>query len=201
MARKPSPKQDHVQGVLPDDRPIEDVLQDMLPPEDEPPPEPTLEELGLNLDPDRPAVHAQVVFEDEEPPLVVKMTPQMTMKPEAPPSSSTALTRPPVNEGGGKSPLPALIQFHSRITVTSAYQFDGRTALAPDYVDRNWVTVLDGRPALILRDKDNIEQAVVRLGDWILKQDIQNDAGEIEHDKVVAMTNDEFQKYFVKKAS
>lgn len=87
--------------------------------------------------------------------------------------------------------LPDSTKWRSRVTIGSAWQFDGQLHLAPDWVDRNWAAWEDG-PALNVPDV-----GIVKKDQWIVVQQVLDDHGGLAYEEIKVYPDGTFRSLFM----
>lgn len=127
----------------------------------------------------------QPVFEDEP------SDPGKFLEGASPPRHEPPMPSPP-------PPGPKVVRYEQRIRVLEAYRYDGRTAEAPEWIDRNWVVWDNGdderRPGPALAVPGQKHQC--RVGDYIVRQAVRMSA-ETEDVSVEVWRADEFERLFI----
>lgn len=130
----------------------------------------------------------------EAPPATFK-----TMDPD-PKTGKIATLERPSHLDPATLPVGTEVQYEPRVSIVTAYRFNGQVAKAPDYIDRNWISYNDG-PTLTVMDGD-VEIGLCKVGDWICRQDVTiDDASEPEGKRVVkgklaVISSDEFDRLY-----
>jgi len=81
------------------------------------------------------------------------------------------------SEGPGGAGAPSGVRYMHRIHVVDAYQFDGRVAAAPDWVDRGWLAYNDG-VALLVPVAPMGTSAWCNIGDFVVRQNVLVDTAD-----------------------
>lgn len=94
---------------------------------------------------------------------------------------------------------PEELRYEPRVSIVSAYRFQGQVHLAPTWVDRNWIGYDDG-PVLRVCTPDGVDIGCAKVGDWIVSQDVKVDKPgggfEVEHQKTVVISQSEFSRLY-----
>jgi hypothetical protein len=167
-----------------------------------PAPEVRLESLSVTLP--SSAIVPQIAIHAPSQPFVDASTapqprpaPKPTQKP-APiaPGEPTPVPKPkPVPP----PPTPPQPRFVQRITVTDAYQFDGRIQTAPAWIDRNWLSHDDEAKWVVgsgvVIDVPRVGKA--RIGDYIAQQHVYEDDGSQTASRMAVYGREEFERLFL----
>lgn len=86
---------------------------------------------------------------------------------------------------------PNTTQYRSRVTVGSAWQYDGALHTAPDWVDRNWAAYEDG-PAINVPDI-----GIVKKNQWIVVQQVLDDHGVVDFTELKVYDDAVFRSLFM----
>lgn len=86
---------------------------------------------------------------------------------------------------------PSATRYRSRVTIGAAYQYDGKLHLAPDFIDRNWAAWEDG-PAINVP-----EVGIVKQGQWIVIQEVLDDAGAVNFTELKVYDDHVFRSLFM----
>jgi hypothetical protein len=90
------------------------------------------------------------------------------------------------------SSLPSDQTYRSRVSVSTAYRYDGAVRSAPEFIDRNWMAYDNGGPAL------NIPNVgLLHVGEWLVIQDILDDDGSIALTEFKIYDDDTFHGMFM----
>jgi len=100
-------------------------------------------------------------------------------------------------------PLPAS-RYRQRIRIIEAWQYNGRLADAPAWVDRNWAAwgdydplrKIDAGPAVKVPTAPNGPAAVARIGDYIVQQEVAV-TEDISDVRVEVWAREQFEKFFL----
>jgi hypothetical protein len=96
-------------------------------------------------------------------------------------------------------PRPGVVSYVQRVTVTEAYQFNGRVQSAPEFVDRNWLSFdevsKEETGVGIVLELPGI--GICRIGDYIVRQSVLMDDTGYSIDRVAVYSKDNFEKMFL----
>lgn len=111
---------------------------------------------------------------------------------------------PRTPSGRNPSPLPAAeaVMYQQRIKVLEAYQYKGKLADAPSWVDRNWAAYADrddirgisAGPAVRVPGNGG-GATICRIGDFIVREEVAIVAG-VTDIRVAVWSKDQFEKMF-----
>jgi hypothetical protein len=93
----------------------------------------------------------------------------------------------------------AVTRYVQRITVTEAYRFDGHVQSAPAWIDRNWLSHDDesrySHGSGVVLDIPQV--GLVRVGDYVVTQDVLLDDTGLSASRVAVYRGDEFERFFI----
>jgi hypothetical protein len=93
----------------------------------------------------------------------------------------------------------AVTRYVQRITVTEAYRFDGHVQSAPAWIDRNWLSHDDesrySHGSGVVLDIPQV--GLVRVGDYVVTQDVLLDGTGLSASRVAVYRGDEFERFFI----
>lgn len=91
------------------------------------------------------------------------------------------------------------MSYVQRISVVSAYHFDGHVQTAPAWVDRNWLAwndlARDERGTGIVLELPGV--GICRVGDYIVQQDVLIDGLGTRVAQLAVYDRDEFERMFL----
>lgn len=106
--------------------------------------------------------------------------------------AARAATAPDIRQALARAAAaPEARRYRSRISVSAAYQYDGRLHQAPEWVDRNWAAY-DHGPAIDVPDV-----GTVRMGQWIVLQNVLDDDGGIGLQDIKVYDDGVFRSLFM----
>lgn len=102
-------------------------------------------------------------------------------------------------------PTPSTIRYESRIRIVEAWQYNGRLAEAPQYVDRSWAAwgeydeerKLEPGPALRVPLNGPVPEKLCRKGDYVVRQEVVIALGLEPDVRLEVWRQDDFEKFFL----